>query len=251
MFSHPWATTAEEAYPDRGHASGVPSALRRVGLLNDQLKERSLGLLRARGGGKGKARRKGGDGDEFGSCEFNVALINRMEPSDDRPDLKLEPTFGQDRCSVSWHADSCLEHYSSIAVYHVTDPEAKNKNANADGGDANPAVPADWRIALRVEPDAEGPSAGKLKLAATENESSRVDRAPAVAVALPSRSAYFLLDDFNHHHQHAVLAGQSHRWSSTHRVAKKQGHSFDYISGRYGIHVGQSTPESVCPPRQF
>ncbi|CAN0501471.1 unnamed protein product [Ectocarpus sp. 12 AP-2014] len=134
-----------------------------------------------------------------------------MEPSDDRPDLKLEPTFGQDRCSVSWHADSCLEHYSSIAVYHVTDPEAKYKNANADGGDANPAVPADWRIALRVEPDAEGPSAGKLKLAATENESSRVDRAPAVAVALPSRSAYFLLDDFNHHHQHAVLAGQSHR----------------------------------------
>ncbi|CAN0501252.1 unnamed protein product [Ectocarpus sp. 12 AP-2014] len=174
-----------------------------------------------------------------------------MEPSDDRPDLKLEPTFGQDRCSVSWHADSCLEHYSSIAVYHVTDPEAKYKNANADGGDANPAVPADWRIALRVEPDAEGPSAGKLKLAATENESSRVDRAPAVAVALPSRSAYFLLDDFNHHHQHAVLAGQSHRWSSTHRVAKKQGHSFDYISGRYGIHVGHSTPESVWPPRQF
>ncbi|CAN0444241.1 unnamed protein product, partial [Hapterophycus canaliculatus] len=39
----------------------------------------------------------------------------------------------------------------------------------------------------------------------------KADRAPAVAVALPSRSAYFLLDDFNHHHQHAVLAGQSHR----------------------------------------
>ncbi|CAM9201039.1 unnamed protein product [Ectocarpus sp. 4 AP-2014] len=232
MFSHPWTTTAKEADPDGGHGSGVPSALRRVGLLNDKLKERSLRLLRARGGGKGKARRERGEGDEFGSCEFNVALINRMEPSDDRPDLKLEPTFGQDRCSVSWHADSCLENYSSIAVYHVTDPETKNENANADGGDANPAVPANWRIALRVEPDAEGPSGGKLKLAATVNESSRVDRAPAVAVALPSRSAYFLLDDFNHHHQHAVLAGQSHRWSSTHRVAKKQGHSFDYISGR-------------------
>lgn len=76
------------------------------------------------------------------------------------------------RCSVSWHADSCLEHYSSIAVYHVTDPEAKNEDANADGGVGNPetAAPADWRIALRVEPDAEGPSAGKLKLAATENQ---------------------------------------------------------------------------------
>lgn len=98
MFSHPWTTTAKEADPAGGHGSGVSSALRRVGLLNDKLKERSLRLLRARGGGKGKARREGGEGDDFGSCEFNVALINRMEPSDDRPDLKLEPTFGQDRC---------------------------------------------------------------------------------------------------------------------------------------------------------
>lgn len=52
------------------------------------------------------------------------------------------------RCSVSWHADSCLEHYSTIGVYHYTDPETD---------------PADWRIALRVERDAEGPSSGKLK----------------------------------------------------------------------------------------
>ena len=51
---------------------------------------------------------------------------------------------------MSWHADSCLEHYSTIAVYHATDPETS---------------PADWKIALRVEPDAEGPTAGRLKLA--------------------------------------------------------------------------------------
>lgn len=97
MFSHPWTKTAKEAESDGEHGSGVPSALRRVGLLNEKLKERSLRLLRVRGGGKGKARQEGGEGEEFGSCEFNVALINRMEPSDDRPDLKLEPTFGQDR----------------------------------------------------------------------------------------------------------------------------------------------------------
>ena len=34
--------------------------------------------------------------------------------------MKLEPTFQNEKCTVSWHADSTLEHYSSIAVYHCT-----------------------------------------------------------------------------------------------------------------------------------
>lgn len=42
----------------------------------------------------------------FGSCEFNVALINRMEPMEDRPDLKLEPTFGHDRLAPKSRAFS-------------------------------------------------------------------------------------------------------------------------------------------------
>lgn len=49
---------------------------------------------------EGKGGRKDEDGaaeTEVGSCQFNIALINRMEPSDDRPDLKAEPIFGQDR----------------------------------------------------------------------------------------------------------------------------------------------------------
>lgn len=49
------------------------------------------------GGGDAADKEDMGTGPELGSCEFNVALINRMEPSDDRPDLKSEPTFGQDR----------------------------------------------------------------------------------------------------------------------------------------------------------
>eukprot|EP00903_Cladosiphon_okamuranus_P018841 g17329.t1 len=252
MFSHPWTEQSDPGRTSSNSSSssnsskrssqegGIPSALRRVRVLNDHLKERSLRLLEARKAEQYKAAghsgESGGGGwgedadvEEFGSCEFNVALINRMEPSEDRPDLKLEPTFGQDRCSVSWHADSCLEHYSTIAVYHVTDPDT----GGAETDHPKTADAADWRIALRVEPDAEGPSAGKLKMAAAAgNPADKIDRAPPVAVALPSRSAYFLLDDFNHHHQHAVLAGQTHRWSSTHRVAKKQGHSFDYIAGR-------------------
>lgn len=75
---------------------------------------------------------------------------------DDGPRLILVFVFASflsSRCSVSWHADSCLEHYSTIAVYHLTAPETD---------------PADWRIALRVEHDAEGPSAGKLKHAGSK-----------------------------------------------------------------------------------
>ena len=55
-------------------------------------------------------------------------------------------------------------------MYHVTDPDTagpETNNAAFDSGGARAGSPgADWRIALRVEPDAEGPSAGKLKLAA-------------------------------------------------------------------------------------
>lgn len=91
MFSHPW--TDNEAGTDRGPKPGVLSALRRVRVLNDQLKERSRRLLAE----KKEKLQEGGGVEEFGSCDFNVALINRMEPSEERPDLKLEPTFGQDR----------------------------------------------------------------------------------------------------------------------------------------------------------
>lgn len=62
--------------------------------------------------------------------------------------LRFYPPAVDRSCSVSWHADSCLEHYSTIGVYHTTDPETE---------------PPDWRIALRVEHDAEGPTGGKLK----------------------------------------------------------------------------------------
>jgi len=40
---------------------------------------------------------------------------------------------------------------------------------------------------------------------------------------------YYLLDDFNHHHQHAVLAGAARRYASTHRVSRTEGHTFSYI----------------------
>ena len=53
-----------------------------------------------------------------------------------------------------------------------------------------------------------------------------------MAVPLPSRAAYYLLDDFNHHHQHAVLTGTTARYASTHRVSRREGHTYAYILER-------------------
>ena len=157
---------------------------------------------------------RGTDG-ERGSCAYNLTLINCMEPAAARPDLKQEPTFGTSPCSVSWHADSSLEHFSAIAVYHQT-------------GQALGAEP-DWRIGLRVfqvtqkstllanyivfflltrravaltSQDAEGPTAGKFsKTGGGGGGASAAMGHPLVAVPLESGAAYYLLDDFNHHHQ--------------------------------------------------
>lgn len=46
--------------------------------------------------------------------------------------MKLEPTFQKEKCTVSWHADSTLEHYSSIAVYHCTRQTQTKKIKNAE-----------------------------------------------------------------------------------------------------------------------
>ncbi|CAM9521839.1 unnamed protein product, partial [Discosporangium mesarthrocarpum] len=225
-LSHPWDRSA-------AHSGCAPEALQAIGHLNQILNEQSRNLLEEHSRARG--------GSTTGGCSFDVALINAMEPATVRPDLKLEPLFGRDRCSVSWHADSSLEHFSTIAVYHVTDPE--------------PLQP-DWRIALRVEHQAEGPNAKKLKTPTLSSFSSSSTSssftksspapvgssgtttpvkapmaAPPVAVPLPSRCSYYLLDDFNHHHQHAVLAGESRRWASTHRVLR-EGHNLEHITRR-------------------
>lgn len=67
-----------------------------------------------------------------------------------------------------------------------------------------------WEVALRV--------------ASTDT------RTPAVSVPLPSGSIYYLLDDFNHQHEHAVISGsESLRYSSTHRVARDGAGTWQYI----------------------
>lgn len=131
-------------------------------------------------------------------CECTSQACNiRCFPSDTKSiKLKNECLFQQDKCSVSWHADSSLQHYSSIAVYHLSlPPSSAATAAEREGG---------WRVALNVTLDAEGPHTSKAHL----NKLALPTHAtPAVAVPLESCDTYYMLDDFNHHHQHAGTAG--------------------------------------------
>lgn len=136
--------------------------------------------------------------NEKKSCEYNLTLINYMEPVSKRDlGLKSDPTYGMGLVSVSWHADSSLMDYSTIGVYHCI-PEKKKH--------------CDWKIALRISPDVEN-----------------ADKVLPVVVPTKDGDAYYLAGDFNHYHQHMVLAGTSARISSTHRVAVEEKDTFEYI----------------------
>ena len=83
--------------------------------------------------------------------------------------------------------------------------------------------------------DSEGPGASRR---VTNIETAVATDTPAIAVSLPSRSAYYLLDDFNHHHQHAVLVTDNDskesagvRYASTHRLLR-EGHNINFMLER-------------------
>ena len=149
-----------------------------------------------------------------GSHRFDICLINRMEPPSMLPDLKPEPTMQTSKTSVSWHADSSLEHYSTIAVYQTLQRQQQHRqttkqthtpngdNDDDDDDDDDDSEAEDWFVALRVAHHSEGPNQSSRR--GSGIESSIVKETPPIATSLPSGSAYYLLDDFNHHHQHAV-----------------------------------------------
>lgn len=87
--------------------------LQKVGNLSKWMQTRAEALL-----AESKEREiedEGGKPPEHGgSCAFNLTLINRMECAATKRDLKPDPLFSMGKCSVSWHADSCLEDFSTI-----------------------------------------------------------------------------------------------------------------------------------------
>lgn len=106
-------STASRSGKDGG--SRVANTLRKVGDLSEWMRLRAVALLKdneGEGGGTDDrvARREGG------SCAFNLTLINRMECSSAKRDLKPDPLFAMGKCSVSWHADSCLQDFSTIGT---------------------------------------------------------------------------------------------------------------------------------------
>jgi alpha-ketoglutarate-dependent dioxygenase FTO len=141
-----------------------------------------------------------------GSAEYTLTLVNKMEPTSLKKDLKREKFYNMGKASVSWHKDSGLVDFSSIAVYHsLRNVSDINTNSTTEN------VP--WRVALRV--------------------ASKDTQTPPLSVPLPSGSLYYLLDDFNHQHEHTVLAGSSQlRYSSTHRVERKGRGTWQYIRNK-------------------
>ncbi|KNC74826.1 hypothetical protein SARC_12634 [Sphaeroforma arctica JP610] len=125
-----------------------------------------------------------------GSCKYSVSLINYMFcEKDSKVPLKNEAVYGMGPTSVSWHADSSLQNYSTIAVYQITGngPIAGSQNQtkrSSKTSDTTKGSEDDWSVAMRVVAD---------------------DVTPAVACRLKSGETYYMMDDFNHHHHHAGM----------------------------------------------
>ena len=110
-----------------------------------------------------------------------------------RRPLKPEGRYGMGDASVSWHSDSSLQNLSTVAV-----PPVRRGIESRDDS---------WHVALR----------------ARRGEPRRVDVPPSII------ATYYMARDFNANHHHAVLAGNTRRFSSTHRVAVVARDTFEYI----------------------
>ncbi len=214
LFSHPWCDIDQDGdskiladtksskksgktLMQIGYSKQCARALIQMGEINLQLKERTENLLKSEIAPKVKE-------GLVGSAKYSLTLINKMEPTTLKKDLKSDSIHGMGKTSVSWHKDSGLQDFSSIAVYHTL----KTVNNPLINDVEHRSIP--WKVALRV--------------------ASSQTRTPALAVPLPSGTLYYLLDDFNHSHEHAVVSGSDClRYSSTHRVARDGAGTWQYI----------------------
>ena len=194
IFAHSWHDDDLVGRETTESRATDLSPLRVVRELNETLKARSARVLR-------QTRPMNVPNAHDGSCDFNVTLINLMDAKaaaarSDVP-LKDESRYGMGPTSVSWHSDSSLQPHSTVAVYHVCFDENETIKKNDSS----------WHVALRA---LDG-------------------RTPALRVPLPSAATYYMLRDFNAYHHHAVLAGNTRRYSSTHRVAVVEKDTFEHI----------------------
>lgn len=111
----------------------VGDTLRTVGDLSDWMRVRAEALLHDKDEGKNGCSTGGQTMMGRGSCTFNLTLINRMECSATKRDLKPDPLFAMGKCSVSWHADSCLEDFSTIGTAYVHAAAVRTKYCDLIG----------------------------------------------------------------------------------------------------------------------
>ena len=214
LFSHPWCDVDEDgnrmvaskpgsSLVRLGYRSDCVSALMRIGSVNEALIDRTNARLQ---------REIAPHVGLVGSARYNLTLINRMEPTSAKKDLKQEKIYNMGKTSVSWHKDSGLQDFSSIAVYHSLQEYGGHGGHGGAGysSDDDHSKNKSWRVAVRV--------------------ASANSKTPALSIPLPSGALYYLLDDFNHQHEHAVLAGSEMlRYSSTHRVAREGQGTWQYL----------------------
>lgn len=235
LFSHPWCEVDElgnrrseencgtSSLLKLGYTQSASKALITMGAVNRQLTTRSNTILSQTIAPDLKNL-------PVGSAEYNLTLINRMEPMDTiQKSLKPESLYGMGKTSVSWHTDSGLQDFSSIAVYHTLEEEYSSSNSIENHSSkekittpSSAVEDISWKVALRVSSNTTKASISSSSLA--------INRTPALCIPLPSGSLYYLLDEFNHTHEHAVISG-SHklRYSSTHRVAREGRGTWQYI----------------------
>ncbi len=238
LFSHPWADVDDDgdAMPttktsggdggkgrtlrELGYPPNTVSSLLSMGIANSSLVVRTCNALDEHVAHRVVPR------GMVGSAEFNLTLVNKMEP--DAIGTKRDKDYGMGKVSVGWHRDSGLKDYSSIAVYqtlkgttsNTTMTKSKTKSTMTRGDDTSPSL--SWGVALRAM---DGGSGGPLS------------NVPPLLVPLPSGSVYYMLDDFNHNHEHAVISPSSKggdgvttiRYSSTHRVAREGRGTWQYM----------------------
>ncbi|KAL7553714.1 hypothetical protein ACHAWF_017035 [Thalassiosira exigua] len=230
LFSHPWVDVDDDGdaidnfkandvrnLQSLGYSAKTASALKVMGTTNANLVERSKTMLR---------KHVKPHVTPVGSADFNLTLVNKMEPSTTKRDLKREAAYGMGKISVGWHRDSGLKDFSTIAVYQTLRGSSSRKSDNS------------WGVALRAM---DGGAGGPLP------------SVPPLMVPLPSGSLYYMLDSFNHNHEHAVIAGSGGiRYSSTHRVAREGQGTWQYIRDKVrAFDLGKGIVTSKhCPLRQ-
>ncbi|XP_051946934.1 alpha-ketoglutarate-dependent dioxygenase FTO-like [Xyrauchen texanus] len=175
-----------------------------------------------------------------GPVHFNVTLINYMDPIA-MTQLKEEPYYGMGKMAVGWHHDENLVPLSPVAVYsYICPAEPKNEGMTAkDGEGQSKEKETSGEETKKGEGENEKGEDLKKEEVGKEKTCWRVGlkvawdiHTPGLALPLQSGDCYYMTDDLNRTHQHCVLAGDTARFSSTHRVVQCCTGTLDYIQKR-------------------